>query len=133
MTDPAIDPATVSATDGLLGWMLQYMRPYRRRIGVLSVLLVSEIGLGALQPWPFAIAIDHVLGGAVFPERIQSMVNTLWTVFVGTFTDTPCSEACALPRLRSAFMPMCPALWCERLAIATGVGNCGAVSRTDGP
>ncbi len=54
MTEPVKDPASVSATDGLLGWMLQYMRPYRGRVALLSVLLVSEIVLGAVQPWPFA-------------------------------------------------------------------------------
>jgi len=68
MTDPVKDPASVNATDGLLGWMLQYMRPYSRRIALLSVLLVSEIGLGALAPWPLAIVIDYVLGRKPFPD-----------------------------------------------------------------
>ena len=53
MTEPVTTPE-VNATDGLLGWMLQYMRPYRRRVALLALLLVSEIGLGALQPWPMA-------------------------------------------------------------------------------
>jgi ABC-type multidrug transport system fused ATPase/permease subunit len=57
--------------------MFSFLKPHRGRVSLLTVLLLLEIGLGALQPWPFAIAIDHVLGGAVFPERIQSMVNTL--------------------------------------------------------
>ena len=70
MSEPAVNASTgnVSATDGLLPWMLHYMRPYRRRIAVLSVLLVSEIGLGALAPWPLAVVIDQVLGRQPFPD-----------------------------------------------------------------
>ncbi len=61
----------------LVPWMLSFLKPHRRRVSLLSVLLLLEIGLGALQPWPLAIAIDHVLGSAVFPERVQSLVNAL--------------------------------------------------------
>ena len=67
MTEPVKDPPSVSATDGLLGWMLEYMRPYRTKVALLAVLLVSEIGLGALAPWPLAMVIDYVLGGKPFP------------------------------------------------------------------
>jgi ATP-binding cassette subfamily B protein len=77
MTDPVTEPASVSATDGLLRWMLQYMRPYRNRIGLLSVLLVSEIVLGALQPWPFAIVLDRVLGSKPFPAWAQPWITAL--------------------------------------------------------
>jgi ATP-binding cassette subfamily B protein len=77
MTEPVKDPATVSATDGLLGWMLQYLRPYRNRVAVLSVLLVSEIVLGALQPWPLKIVIDYVFGESVFPARVQPWIAAL--------------------------------------------------------
>ncbi len=81
MTD-ANPQANVSATDGLLGWMLQYLRPYRNRVALLSALLVSEIVLGALQPWPLAIVIDYVLtpltlGGKAFPARLQPWITTL--------------------------------------------------------
>jgi ATP-binding cassette subfamily B protein len=76
------DPATASATDGLLRWMLQYMRPYRRQVALLSVLLVSEIVLGALQPWPLAIVIDYVLtpaalGGKTFPASLQPLIAAI--------------------------------------------------------
>ena len=46
MTEPVKDPAGVNATDGLLGWMLQYMRPYRGRValhGFEFVRLVTEV------------------------------------------------------------------------------------------
>jgi ATP-binding cassette subfamily B protein/subfamily B ATP-binding cassette protein MsbA len=68
MTEPVQNPESVSATDGVLGWMLEYMRPYRAKVALLAVLLVSEIGLGALAPWPLAVVIDYVLGGKAFPE-----------------------------------------------------------------
>jgi ATP-binding cassette subfamily B protein/subfamily B ATP-binding cassette protein MsbA len=50
----------------LVPWMLSYLRPYRRPVLVLSVLLLLEIVLGALQPWPLALAIDHVMQGRPF-------------------------------------------------------------------
>jgi ATP-binding cassette, subfamily B, bacterial len=47
----------------LLPWTLTFLRPYRSRVVLLVVLLLSEIALGALQPWPLAIVIDFVLLG----------------------------------------------------------------------
>jgi ATP-binding cassette subfamily B protein len=81
MTD-APKPAEVNATDGLLGWMLHYLRPYRKKVWLLSVLLVAEIALGALQPVPFALAIDYVLtplnvGGKIIPARFQPWITQL--------------------------------------------------------
>jgi len=81
MTEPTKDLESVSATEGLLGWMLEYLRPYRSRVALLSVLLVSEIVLGALQPWPLAIVIDYVstpasAGGKSFPASIQPWITT---------------------------------------------------------
>jgi ABC-type multidrug transport system fused ATPase/permease subunit len=81
MTEPTKDSESVSATEGLLGWMLEYLRPYRNRVALLSVLLVSEIVLGALQPWPLAIVIDYVLtpasaGGKSFPVGIQPWITS---------------------------------------------------------
>jgi ATP-binding cassette, subfamily B, bacterial len=45
----------------LLPWTLSFLRPYRGRVWLLSFLSLLEIGLGVLQPWPYAIVIDHVL------------------------------------------------------------------------
>jgi ATP-binding cassette subfamily B protein/subfamily B ATP-binding cassette protein MsbA len=69
--------ANVNATDGLLGWMLEYMRPYRKKVVLLSVLLTSEIALGALQPVPFALAIDYVLKPVreTMPSRIAPWIG----------------------------------------------------------
>lgn len=42
----------------LIPWSLSFLRPYRGRVGVLAVLLLLEVGLGALQPWPLKAVID---------------------------------------------------------------------------
>jgi ABC-type multidrug transport system fused ATPase/permease subunit len=61
----------------LLPWMLSFLKPHRRRVSLLAVLLLLEIGLGALQPWPFAIAIDYVLGGKSIPARLEPFITAL--------------------------------------------------------
>jgi ATP-binding cassette subfamily B protein len=53
--------------DRLLFWTLSFLRPYRKRVALLAVLLLSEIGLGALQPWPFKVIIDYVLSKERLP------------------------------------------------------------------
>jgi ATP-binding cassette subfamily B protein/subfamily B ATP-binding cassette protein MsbA len=63
--------------EGLLLWTLSFLRPYRRRVALLAVLLLAEIGLGALQPWPLEVVIDYVLGGLSFPSRIAPLVSAL--------------------------------------------------------
>jgi ABC-type multidrug transport system fused ATPase/permease subunit len=63
--------------DRLLFWTLRFLYPYRKRVAVLAVLLVTEIGLGALQPWPLAIVIDYVLQGRPFPEPFASWLAAI--------------------------------------------------------
>src|SRR5436190_5946030 len=58
----------------LVPWMLSFLRPHRGRVTLLAVLMLTEIVLGVLQPWPFAIAIDYVLGGNAL---VQSAVDVL--------------------------------------------------------
>jgi ABC-type multidrug transport system fused ATPase/permease subunit len=65
-----------------LPWALSFLGPYRGRVALLAVLLASEIGLGALQPWPMAIVIDYVLtparlGGKAFPDWLQPWVTSV--------------------------------------------------------
>ena len=61
----------------LLPWTLSFLRPHRKRVALLAVLLLSEIGLGALQPWPLAVVLDYVLGGKAFSLRIEPWVTAL--------------------------------------------------------
>ena len=64
----------MSAPDSLLRWTLAFLRPHGRRVALLSVLLLLEVGLGALQPWPLKIVIDHVLSSdrQPVPEPFRS-------------------------------------------------------------
>jgi ATP-binding cassette subfamily B protein len=64
----------MSEQQPLLPWTLSFLRPYRKRVALLAVLLLSEIGLGALQPWPLAVVIDYVLGGKPFPPRVAPWI-----------------------------------------------------------
>jgi ATP-binding cassette, subfamily B, bacterial len=71
MSDPVM---TAGSQQSLLPWTLSFLRPYRARVALLAVLLASEIGLGALQPWPLAVVIDYVLGGKPFPPAVQAWI-----------------------------------------------------------
>ena len=69
-------------------WMLSFLRPHRGRVALLAVLLLAEIILGALQPWPFAWVIDHVLIAKPFEDpRLQAIATALthddrWTLLI---------------------------------------------------
>src|SRR5206468_9627436 len=60
--------------DPLLQWTLSFLRPYQTRVTLLAVLLLAEIGLGALQPWPLEIIIDYVLQNHPFPQAVTRWV-----------------------------------------------------------
>jgi ATP-binding cassette subfamily B protein len=67
----------MSEPQPLLPWTLSFLRPYRGRVAVLAVLLVSEIALGALQPWPMAIVIDYVLGSKAIPAGLSPWIMAI--------------------------------------------------------
>ena len=59
----------------LLAWMLPYLRPYRARLGSLSGLLLVEVVLGVLQPWPLAFVLDYVLTGRPLPPAVADALR----------------------------------------------------------
>jgi len=61
----------------LLTWTLPFLRPHRGRVTLLSLLLLVEIGLGALQPWPLKAVIDYVLEQRQIPEPIAGWLARL--------------------------------------------------------
>jgi ABC-type multidrug transport system fused ATPase/permease subunit len=61
----------------LVAWTLSFLRPYRSRVLLLSLLSFLEIGLGVLQPWPYAIVVDHVLLHHPFRPSLQPWVDRL--------------------------------------------------------
>ncbi len=67
----------VRGDSSLLFWTLSFLRPYRGRAVVLSLLLLAQIGLGALQPWPLKLIIDNVLNNAEqpFSEPLRSWLG----------------------------------------------------------
>ena len=60
--------AGAGGQQGLLQWTLPFLRPFRGRVAIIVVLLLVQVGLGALQPWPLKIVIDQVLQGLPIPE-----------------------------------------------------------------
>ena len=42
----------------LVAWTLSFLRPYRARVIVISLLVAVEIGLAALAPWPLKAVVD---------------------------------------------------------------------------
>jgi ATP-binding cassette, subfamily B, bacterial len=88
--------AAQPAERGLLRWTLSFLRPYRARVSVLSVLLLSEIVLGALQPWPFAIVIDYVLSQKPFPDHISILGFSFNTPFAALLTHAATYDRLAL-------------------------------------
>ena len=57
----------MSGQRSLLPWTVAFLRPHRRPVVLLSVLLLLEIALSALQPWPLKVVIDNVLNAEAHP------------------------------------------------------------------
>jgi len=70
---------TAAARDdrSLLQWTLSFLRPYRGRMGIVAVLLLLDVGLGALQPWPIKVVIDYVLIQHPIPEPFAHWLNAI--------------------------------------------------------
>jgi ATP-binding cassette subfamily B protein len=65
------------STGPLLPWTLQFLRPHRSRVMLLMALLIIQIALGALQPWPLKIVIDYVLDNQPLPAWIAGPVTAV--------------------------------------------------------
>jgi ATP-binding cassette subfamily B protein/subfamily B ATP-binding cassette protein MsbA len=64
MSQPAVptkSPVDPNGKQSLLVWTLTFLGPYKTRVTLLAVLLLSEVVLGTLQPWPLKVVIDYVL------------------------------------------------------------------------
>ena len=77
-------------TRSLTAWTLSFLRPHRARVVLLVTLLLLQVLLGALQPWPLKMLIDNVLGSQPLPEPYRHWVlavagdsTTAWLVFFG--------------------------------------------------
>ncbi len=44
-------------------------RPHARRLGVAGVVVLLEVGVTLLRPWPLALAVDHALDAGATSAR----------------------------------------------------------------
>ena len=72
MSAPQIDD-----TRPLLPWTLSLMRPYRGRVFGIAMLMLLQVALGALEPWPLKIVIDYVLGQHDLPQSLRPLAFRL--------------------------------------------------------
>lgn len=63
----------------LFPWVLAFLSPHRARVTILVLLLLLQIALSALQPWPLKIVIDNILNyrNHPLPEPYNSWVTNL--------------------------------------------------------
>jgi ATP-binding cassette subfamily B protein len=61
----------------IVPWTLSFLRPHRRRVSLIAVLLLAEVGLSALEPWPLKIVIDNVLQGLPLAEVLSRPVTAV--------------------------------------------------------
>ncbi|MBA2489826.1 MAG: ABC transporter ATP-binding protein [Chloroflexi bacterium] len=56
---------------------LPYLRPYRRLLGLSSVILVLDAMVDLANPWVFKILIDHVIGGQPTPPELAALLGPI--------------------------------------------------------
>jgi ABC-type multidrug transport system fused ATPase/permease subunit len=61
----------------LVSWTLSFLRPFRARVVVISILALTEIGLAALAPWPLKLVVDNVLGDRPLPGPLAALATSL--------------------------------------------------------
>ncbi len=74
----------------LLPWIAEHLRPHRTRVSLLVCVLVAQIVLGVLQPWPLKIVIDNVLNG-----RLESLAEP-WRGWLTAFAGANLVAALAV-------------------------------------
>jgi ATP-binding cassette subfamily B protein/subfamily B ATP-binding cassette protein MsbA len=65
-------PAAPAGQKSLVAWTLPFLGPYRARVAVVTVLLLTDVALNAFQPWPLKIVIDYVLANAPLPTPLST-------------------------------------------------------------
>ena len=71
------EPGPGVDTRPLLPWTLSFMRPYRGRVAGVALLMLLQVALGALEPWPLKLVIDYVLGSHELPQPIRQWATAL--------------------------------------------------------
>ena len=72
----AVPPAAARAGyDPTIRWTLAYIRPHRKRIAVLAVLSLAEIGLRAVAPWPLKAVVDLMVSPNPRPAPMLAIIG----------------------------------------------------------
>ncbi len=58
----------------LLGWTLDFLRPFRWRAAAIVALALAEVGLATLAPWPLKVMVDSVLGETPLPSWLTDLL-----------------------------------------------------------
>jgi ATP-binding cassette subfamily B protein len=58
----------------IASWALTFLRPYRGRVVLITLLSIAEICLAALAPWPLKVVVDNVLGGQPVPALLEAVL-----------------------------------------------------------
>jgi len=70
-------PHTNGHDSPLLPWAVSFLRPYRGRVVGIALLMLLQVALGALEPWPLKIVIDYVLGQHDLPDPLKGVAFSL--------------------------------------------------------
>ena len=71
------DPQLPVDNRPLLPWTLSFMRPSRGRVAGVACLVLLQVGLGALEPWPLKLVIDYELGSHPLPEPLGQWTRAI--------------------------------------------------------
>ena len=59
----------------LLNWVLSFLGPFRKKISVIVILVLTEVALAALAPWPLKILVDSVLDTVPLHPIVASLLS----------------------------------------------------------
>ena len=59
----------------LLNWVLSFLGPFRKKISVIVLLVLTEVALAALAPWPLKILVDSVLDNVPLHPIVASLLS----------------------------------------------------------
>ena len=63
----------------LARWLLGYAWPYRGAFGLFAGLMLLEIAVGLLVPWPLKVLVDNVLGTEPSPAWLLAWTGGAWS------------------------------------------------------
>jgi ABC-type multidrug transport system fused ATPase/permease subunit len=71
------DAVKLAGRPSLLAWMRPYLVPHKNQLALLALLLMMEVVLGVLAPWPLAWVLDYAIGGRALPAEIAGWLSAV--------------------------------------------------------